>query len=62
VLVPYSKYQLVASPLAVILPLSFAELWVSADAGAVTTVGGPKVEKLRSAPRLVPESLVATSR
>jgi hypothetical protein len=62
VLVPYSKYQVVASPLGVTLPRSLADLGVTDVAVTVTAVGGPQVENVRSAPRLVPAPLVATSR
>ena len=60
--VPYSKYQVVACPLGVTLPLSLAEVSPIELAAFVTTVGAPLVEKVWSAPRLVPASLVATRR
>src|SRR6266566_3294423 len=45
--VPYSKYAVVACPF---------------DAGFVVTAGAAVVTKVLSAPRLVPASLVATTR
>jgi hypothetical protein len=62
VVVPYSKYQLVAWPFGVTLPASFAAVVVMADTEPVTAEGAPAVVKVRSPPRLVPASLVATSR
>src|SRR6266852_2068082 len=62
VLVPYSKYQVVARPSGFTLPLSVADVGVTAVAGAVTALGSPLVENVASAPRVVPASLVATRR
>ncbi len=62
VVVPYSKYQLVAIPFGLSVPFSLADVSEIALAAPVTTSGGPPVEKRWSAPRLVPPSLVATSR
>ena len=61
-LVPYSKYQLVAWPFAVTVPFSLAEVGAIELADPVATAGAPVVEKVWSAPLLVPASLVATRR
>ena len=60
--VPYSKSQLVACPFGVTVPLSLAVVGAIEVAAPVTTAGAPIVENVRSAPRLTPASLVATSR
>jgi hypothetical protein len=44
------------------LPVSFAVVSVMLVVDPVVAVGAPAVEKVRSAPLLVPASLVATSR
>jgi hypothetical protein len=62
VLVPYSKYQLVACPFGVTVPLSFADVSPMELADPVTAEGAVVVEKVWSAPRLVPASLLATRR
>ena len=59
---PYSKYQLVAAPFGVTVPFSRAAVGAIELAASVVTDGAPTVEKVWSAPRLVPASLVATSR
>ena len=61
-LVPYSKYQFVACPFGVTVPLSLADVSPIELADPVTTVGAVLVENVWSAPRLVPASLVATRR
>jgi hypothetical protein len=60
--VPYSKYQVVASPLGTTVPDSFAEVRVIDLVEPVAVVGAPEVENVASAPRPVPASLVTTSR
>ena len=59
---PYSKYQLVASPFGTTVPVSFAEVKVIEVVEPVVGVGAPTVENVASAPRPVPASLVTTSR
>lgn len=59
---PYSKYQLVAWPLGVTVPASFADFVVIAETEPVTAEGAPAVVSVRSPPWLVPPSLVATRR
>ncbi len=60
--VPYSKYQLVAWPFGVIVPFRRADVGVTDVAASVVTAGAPNVVNVRSAPRVVPASLDATSR
>jgi hypothetical protein len=62
VLVPYWKYQVVARPLGSTVPVSVADVAVIAPAGPVLATGLAEVEKIPSAPRVVPALLVATSR
>ena len=61
-LVPYSKYVVVASPFGSTVPLSCAVVSRRLDAGFVTTVGTAEGKNVWSAPRFVPASLDATSR
>ena len=61
-LVPYSKYQLVARPFGFTVPFRVAEVGATLLAALVVTVGGELVVKVWSEPLLVPASLVATSR
>ena len=61
-LVPYSKYQVVARPLASTVPDSVAELAVTSEAPEVTATGAEAVVKMPSAPCAVPELFVATTR
>ena len=63
-LVPYSKFQVVGLPLGLTLPLSVAPVGVTALAAPVTAVGAgaPDVVRTASAPCVVPELFVATSR
>ena len=44
------------------MPFSRADVGLTDEAASVVTAGAPYVEKVWSAPRLVPASLVATSR
>ena len=60
--VPYSKYQVVASPFGATVPVSLAEVSVIDVVEPVVGVGAPVVENVASAPRRVPASLVTTSR
>jgi hypothetical protein len=60
--VPYSKYQVVERPFGVTVPLSVADVGVTELAPPVTLPGAAPVVKVRSAPLLVPASLVATTR
>jgi hypothetical protein len=62
VLVPYWKYQDVASPFGVTVPLSRADVGLTDFAAPVTTAGAPIVENVRSVPRSTPASFVATRR
>src|SRR3954464_6364643 len=62
VLVPYSKYQFVATPLGLTVPPSFADVKVIELTEPVTAAGALVVEKVLSALRLVPASRVPTSR
>ena len=62
-MVPYSKWQsLTSPPLGLTVALSVAAVWVTDDAGVVTTVGGftELVANVRSAPTAVPLEFVAT--
>ena len=61
-LVPYSKYQLVARPFGSTLPFSVAEVGVTLVAAAVTATGAAEVVKIPSLPRAVPAALLATTR
>ena len=61
-LVPYSKYHVVARPFGSTVPLRVAEVVVTADALPVTATGAEDVVKIPSAPRVVPSAFVATSR
>ena len=61
-LVPYSKYQVVVRPFGSTEPLSVADETVTSLASPVTTPGAVVVVKSPSAPWLVPELFVATSR
>ncbi len=61
-LVPYSKYQVVARPFGSTVPVSVAEVGVTPVAAPVTAAGAAEVVKIPSAPRLVPAAFVATTR
>lgn len=61
-LVPYSKDHVVLRPFGSTEPLSVADETVTALAAPVTAVGRPNVVKIPSAPRLVPDAFVATTR
>ena len=61
-LVPYSKYHVVARPFGSTVPFSVAVVGVTPDAAPVTTAGADRVVKIPSAPRLVPAPFVATTR
>ena len=61
-LVPYSKYHVVARPFGSTVPLSVADVTVTLVAEPVTATGAAEVLKIPSAPRAVPELLVATTR
>ena len=61
-LVPYSKYHVVARPFGSTLPLSVAPLGLTPVAVPVTAIGADRVVKIPSAPRLVPAPFVATTR
>jgi hypothetical protein len=62
VLVPYSKIAVVAWPFGFTVPLSVAVESRTLDAPVVVAAGATAVAKVWSEPRLVPASLVATSR
>jgi hypothetical protein len=62
VLVPYSNVQLVERPFGLTLPFSRADVGAIDDAEPVATDGAAVVENVRSAPCVVPASLVATRR
>ena len=61
-LVPYSKYHVVARPLGSTVPVSVAEDTVMLVAAPVAATGAAGVVKIPSAPWLVPPALVATTR
>ena len=61
-LVPYSKYTLVRRPLGFTLAFSVAVVSFTLDAAFVVTDGAADARNVRSEPRLVPASLVATRR
>ena len=58
----YWKYQEVESPFGVTVPLRRAEVGAIELASSVVTDGAALVTNVASAPRVVPASLVATSR
>jgi hypothetical protein len=62
VLVPYSKYHVVARPFGSTVPLSVADVVVTFVAEPVTAIGAADVVKIPSEPRAVPEAFVATTR
>jgi hypothetical protein len=62
VLVPYSKYQVVARPFGSTDPATVAVVSVTAVAAPVVATGAGEVEKIPSWPLVVPALLVATTR
>ena len=60
-LVPYSKYHVVARPFGSTVPLSVAVVVVTLVADPVTATGPADVVKIPSAPRAVPGLFVATT-
>jgi hypothetical protein len=62
VLVPYSKYQVVARPFGSTVPLRVAVVVDTLVAEPVTATGPAEVVKIPSAPRSVPAPFVATTR
>ena len=61
-LVPYSKYYVVARPFGLTVPLSVADVGVDARRGAGDHAARTSVVKIPSAPWLVPAPFVATKR
>lgn len=61
-LVPYSKYQVVARPFGSTVPASAADVAVTLEAAPVTATGPDEVLKMPSSPRLVAAPFVATRR
>jgi len=60
--VPYSRYQVVASPFGFTVPLSVAFEVPTAVAGAVVTTGGAAAVKMPSSPFVVADEFLATRR
>ena len=53
--VPYSKWQSLTRTLGLTFPFSVAEVWATAEAASVVTLGGgPRVVNVRSEPVLSP--------